>query len=149
MDETLHALGDLLIKAIPTAVFFVFLIVYLQKLFFQPMARILQERRKQTEGVRELAQRAFEAAEKRTSEFEQALQMARAEIHADHDKLRQQWTQEQSQRIAQARAEADRQIEEARRQIAEEVRKAEVDVGAAINTLSEQIVNSLLKRRAA
>ena len=149
MDETLHALGDLLIKAIPTAVFFVFLIVYLQKLFFQPMARILEERRKQTEGVRELAQRAFEAAEKRTSEFEQALQMARAEIHAEHDKLRQQWTQEQSQRIAQARAEADRQIEEARRQIAEEVRKAEVDVGAAINTLSEQIVNSLLKRRAA
>ncbi|MBV8896416.1 MAG: ATP synthase F0 subunit B [Acidobacteriaceae bacterium] len=149
MDETLHALGDLLIKAIPTAAFFVFLIVYLQKLFFQPMARILEERRKQTEGVRELAQRAFEAAERRTSEFEQALQMARAEIHAEHDKLRQQWTQEQSQRIAGARAEADRQIEEARRQIAEEVRKAEAEVGAAINTLSEQIVNSLLKRRAA
>lgn len=149
MDATLHALGDLLIKAIPTAIFFLFLIYYLQKVFFQPMARILDERRKQTEGVRELAQRAFEAAEKRTSEFEQALQMARGEIHAEHDKLRQQWTEEQTQRIAQARAEADRQIEEARQQIADEVRKAEADVSAAVNALSEQIVNSLLKRRAA
>jgi F-type H+-transporting ATPase subunit b len=149
MDETLHALGNLLIKAIPTAVFFVLLAVYLQKVFFQPMARILEERRKQTEGVRELAQRAFEAAEKRTSEFEHALQLARAELHEEHDKLRKQWTVEQSQRIAQARAEADRQIEEARQQIAEEVRKAEAEVAASVNSLSEQIVNSLLKRRAA
>src|ERR1700761_6183654 len=98
MDATLHALADLLIKAIPTGLFFIFLGVYLQKVFFKPMARILEERRKQTEGVRELAQRAFEAAEKKTSEFEHALQLARAEIHQEHEKLRQQWIQEQSQR---------------------------------------------------
>ncbi len=149
MDATLHALADLLIKAIPTAIFFVFLAFYLQRVFFKPMARILDERRKQTEGVRELAQRAFDAAEKKTSEFEHALQLARAEIHQEHEKLRQQWIQEQTQRIGQERAEADRQIEEAKLQIAAEVRKAEADVAATVNALSEQIVNSLLKRRAA
>jgi F-type H+-transporting ATPase subunit b len=149
MDATLHALADLLIKALPTALFCVFLAVYLQQVFFKPMARILEERRKQTEGVRELAQRAFEAAEKKTSEFERALQLARAEIHQEHEKQRRQWIEEQSQRIAQARAKADRQIEDARRHIDEEVRKAELDLAATIETLSRQIVNSLLKRRAA
>jgi F-type H+-transporting ATPase subunit b len=149
MDATLHALGDLLIKAIPTALFFIVLAFYLQKVFFQPMARILDERRQQTEGVRDLAQRAFEAAEKKTSEFEHALQLARAEMHQEHEKLRHQWTEEQSRRIAQARAEADRQIEDARRQIAAEVHKAETDLAASVDALSEQIVSSLLKRRAA
>jgi F-type H+-transporting ATPase subunit b len=149
MDATLHALGDLLIKAIPTAVFFIFLCVYLQKVFFQPMARILDERRSQTEGVRELAQRAMEAADKKTSEFEQALQMARAEIHQEHEKQRQQWIQEEAERIAQARAEADRQIEEARRQISAELQKAEADIASSVSALSEQIENSLLRRRAA
>lgn len=149
MDATLHALGDLLIKAIPTAIFFIFLAVYLQKIFFKPMARILEERRKETEGVRELAQRAFEAAEKKTSEFERALQLARAEIHQEHEKLRQQWIAEQTERIAQARAEADRQIEEAKQQIAAEVRQAEAHITMSVDALGEQIVNSLLRRRAA
>jgi F-type H+-transporting ATPase subunit b len=149
MDATLHALGDLLVKAIPTAVFFIVLAFYLQKVFFQPMARILDERRKQTEGVRELAQRALEAAEKKTSEFEHALQLARAGLHQEHEKFRQQWIQEQTKRIAEVRAEADRQIEEAKQQIAAEVRKAEADVAATVDALSEQIVNSLLRRRAA
>ncbi len=149
MDATLHALGDLLIKAIPTAIFFIFLTVYLQKVYFKPMARILEERRKETEGVRELAQRALEAAEKKTSEFEHALQLARAEINREHEKLRQHWIAEQTARIAEARAEADRQIEEAKQRIAEEVRKAEADIAMSVDALGEQIVNSLLKRRAA
>jgi F-type H+-transporting ATPase subunit b len=149
MDATLHALGDLLIKAIPTGIFFVFLTIYLQQVFFKPMARILEERRKQTEGVRELARRALEAADRKTSEFEHALQLARAEIHHEHEKIRQQWIQEQTERIAQARAEADRQIEQAREQIAAEVQRAEAEIANNVNALSEEIVTSLLRRRAA
>lgn len=149
MDATLHALGDLLIKAIPTALFFIFLAVYLQQVFFKPMARILEERRRQTEGVRELARQAMEAADKKTSEFEHALQLARVEIHAEHEKLRQQWIQEQARRIAEARAEADRQIQEARAEIFAEVQKAEVEMAANVEALGEQIVSTLLKRRAA
>jgi F-type H+-transporting ATPase subunit b len=149
MDSTLHALGDLLIKAIPTAVCFVFLAIYLQRVFFKPMAGILDERRKQTEGMRELAQRALEAADKRTSDYERALQLARAEIHQQHEKLRQQWIQEQTDRIAKARAHADRQIQEARQRIHAELQEAEAGVGPSVERLSEQIVNSLLRRRAA
>ena len=149
MDATLHALADLLIKAIPTIAFFIFLTIYLKQVFFKPMARILEERRKATEGVRELAQKAFEAADKRTSEFEHALQIARAQIHQEHEALRRRWADEQAEQLAKARAEADQRIQAAKRDIAEQVERAQGQLDSQIGMLSEQIARTVLERRAA
>lgn len=149
MEATLQALGDLLVKAIPTILFFVVLTFYLRAVLFRPLAKIFEERRKATEGVRELAQRAFEAAEQKTSEFERALQMARAELHQEHEALRRRWTEEHEQEIAKARAEADRKIEEAKHQIAQEAERAQADLNANVELLGQRIVSSLLRRRAA
>ncbi|MBV8069281.1 MAG: hypothetical protein JO270_05210 [Acidobacteriaceae bacterium] len=149
MDETLKALADLLLEAVPTIAFFVFLTLYLKYVFFRPMARIQEERRRQTEGVRELARRAFEEADKKTAEFERALQIARGQIHAEHEALRRQWSQEQAAAVARARAEADQQIQQARLQIAEEVERAQGELDANVSKLSDRIVDSLLARRAA
>lgn len=149
MEATLKDLGDLLVEAIPTIVFFIFLTVYLKHVFFKPMARILEERRNQTEGVRELARRAFEAADKKNSEFEHALQIARSELHQEHEALRRQWSEEQAQIIAQARAEADQKIQAAKQQIALEIQRTEAALDAKVGALSEQIVHSLTARRAA
>ena len=120
MDSTLQDLVALLEKSIPTILFFILLTLYLKKVFFQPMAQLLEERRKQTEGVRELAQRAFEAADKKKSEFDRALDLARAEINQENEALRRQWADEQAQIIARVRAEAGEQIEQAKREIAGE-----------------------------
>jgi F0F1-type ATP synthase membrane subunit b/b' len=149
MDSTLQALVALLVKSIPTILFFILLAVYLKQVFFKPMAKILEERRKQTEGVRELAQRAFEAADKKKSEFDRALDLARAEISQENEALRRQWAEEQAQLIAQVRAEAGEQIEQAKRQIAGEVETAKAQLDASVERLSAQIVESLSRRRAA
>jgi F0F1-type ATP synthase membrane subunit b/b' len=113
------------------------------------VAKILEQRREATEGVRELARRAFEAADRKNSEFEHALQIARAELHQEHEALRRQWSDEQAEIIAQARAEADQKIQIARQQIALEVERAEAELEARVDRLSEQIVQSLTARRAA
>jgi F-type H+-transporting ATPase subunit b len=149
MNDTLLALGDLLVKAIPTILFFILLTAYLKRVFFRPMAAILDQRKKATEGVRELAQRAFEAAEQKSSEFERALQMARAQIHEEHEALRRAWEQEQVEAIAKARAEADARIEQAKQDIARDLETVEAELNSSIEPLSERIVNSLLSRRAA
>ena len=149
MEATLKALADLLVEAVPTIIFFLFLAWYLKRVYFRPVAAILEERRKQTEGVRDLAQRAFEAADKRQSEFEHALQLARGEIYEEHEKLRRQWSQEQSDAIASAREELDNQIEDEKHRISEESDRAQTDLDSKVETLSEGIVNSLLGRRAA
>ncbi len=149
MEATLKALADLLLEAVPTIVFFLFLTWYLNRVFFRPVAAILDERRMATEGVRELAQRAFEEAGKKQSEFEHALQLARGEIYLEHDKLRRQWSDEQAEAIAQGREQADQQIAEARKQIAAEAERAQAELDSKVESLSEDIVNSLLSRRAA
>ena len=149
MDQTLHALGGLLITAIPTIVFFIFLTIYLNAVFFRPMGKILEDRRRATEGVRDLAQKAFEAADKKGSEFERALQLARAQIHQENEALRRQWSDEETARLAQARAEADAKIQQAKRDMAEQVERAQAELDTQVESLSERITNSLLRRRAA
>jgi F-type H+-transporting ATPase subunit b len=149
MDATLNALADLLLEAIPTVVLFLFLVYYLKKVFFIPIANILEERRKATEGVRELSQRAFEAADKRNSEFETALQLARADLGQENETLRRQWEKEESEAIAEAHAQAGARIEAAKRELEEDVQRAEAELQSQIEPLSEQIISSLLRRRAA
>lgn len=149
MDSTLKALGDLLVQAVPTIVFFIILTVYLKYVFFKPLAKILEQRREATEGVRELARRAFEAADRKNSEFEHALQIARSQLHQEHEALRRQWSDEQAEIVAKARAEADQKIQAARQQIALEVERAEAELEAKVARLSDQIVQSLTTRRAA
>ena len=149
MDATLKALADLLLEAVPTVIFFLFLAWYLKKVYFRPMAALLEERKKSTEGVRDLAQRAFEAADKKQSEFEEAMQLARGELYQEHEKMRRQWSDEQAQQIAEARAKADAQIVQAKQQIAQESESVQTELDGRVEELSERIVDSLLGRRAA
>jgi F-type H+-transporting ATPase subunit b len=149
MDDTLHALGNLLIRSVPTVLFFIFLTFYLKAVLFRPLAKILDQRRQATEGVRELAQRAFEAAGKRSAEWEHALQLARSDLYGQHEAKRREWSDEQARTLAEARAQAERQTAEARRQIALEVEKTQSELNDKVENLGQQIVNSLLKRRAA
>jgi len=149
MSSTLQALVDLLIRSVPTIIFFIVLTYYLKYVFFRPLQRILDERRKATEGVRELADQANEAADKQFSEFDRAIQRARAEIYKNNDEMRKQWSEEQLAAFERARTEADQRLAAAKRLIEEELRRAESELGATIEPLSEEIVQTLLRRRAA
>ena len=149
MDATINAIGELLVKAIPTILFFLFLTVYLQRVYFKPLARVFEERRQATEGVRELSQKAFADADEKTSAYERALQSARAEIGAENEKLRRQWLDEQSDAIAKARAAAETRLVAERGVIAGEVAQASSEIEAQIQPLTEQIIASLVRRRAA
>ncbi len=149
MESTLKDLGSLLIQAIPTILFFILLTVYLNAMLFKPLARVLEERRRQTEGARELAQEAFAAADQKTTEWERALQLARTQIQQEHDALRRQWSEEEAAKLAQARAEASQQLSQARAEIGRETEQAEQDLQAQVEALSAQISNALLRRRAA
>jgi F0F1-type ATP synthase membrane subunit b/b' len=149
MDATLKALAALAVQAIPTVVFFIFLTHFLKRVYFAPVAKILAERRKQTEGMRELALRAHNAADKKTSEFETAIQMVRSQLLQENEAQRRQWAEEQGQLVDAARSAAERQMAAAKVDIARELEGAKTDIGATVDRLSTQIVNSLLKRRAA
>jgi F-type H+-transporting ATPase subunit b len=149
MDSTAQQLTGLLIKAIPTVFFFIALMVYLQIVFFKPLLEVMRERRRQTEGVRKLADEAFAAADQKTAEFERALQAARAEIYKDQEAMRQRWLAEQAETLAAARADADAKIREARAEISQDVERAKEELASSAASLSEQIVQQLVGRKAA
>lgn len=149
MDQTLHALGNLLIQAIPTILFFLFLNFFLKRVLFRPLAAILEQRRQETEGARELAQRSFDAADKRYSEFEQALQAARNEVYHEFEQQRARWAEEQAKELADARSEAAVKIGQARQDIARQVAEAQAQLDSEVESLSERITETLLGRRAA
>jgi len=114
-----------------------------------PVAKILEERRKQTEGMKDLAQRAHEAADKKSSEFDTAIQMVRAQILQENEVLRRQWAEEQAALVAEARSAAEKQVLAERSSIAKELESAKTEIASTVEQLSSQIENSLLKRRAA
>ena len=149
MEATLKALADLLLEAVPTIFFFIFLAWFLKKVYFQPMAKVFEERRRATEGVRDLARRAAEEADKKQSEFERALDLARHELYEEHERRRREWTEEQAAAIAKVRAEVDAQIERAKQRIAAETEAAQRDLDQHVETLGDAIVHSLVERRAA
>lgn len=149
MEATLKALADLLLEAVPTIIFFVFLTWYLKRVFFRPLQAVLEKRRQATEGVRGLAQRAFEEADKKQSEFERALELARGEIYQEHEKLRRQWSEEQAEAIARERAATEETLAQAKLQIAHEAERAQSELDGQVEKLSAEIVDSLMTRRAA
>ena len=51
MDEILRQLGDLLLGSIPTIFFVTFLYVAYRILVHSPLTRVLDERRRKTEGA--------------------------------------------------------------------------------------------------
>jgi F-type H+-transporting ATPase subunit b len=81
MADTLHALGVILLKAVPTFLLVLFLQFYLKKVFFQPLENVLRKRYEATEGARKLAEQSLARAAARTAEYETAIRAARSEIY--------------------------------------------------------------------
>jgi F-type H+-transporting ATPase subunit b len=149
MDPTLQKLAELLIKALPTILIFVALTFYLRAIFFKPLMAVMDERRRQTEGARELAKQAFDAADQKTAAFERALQTARLELQKEQEAARQRWLAEQSEAVASARAAADARLKQARAEIAEETERLKAQLAGDAGSLADEIITRLLERRAA
>jgi F0F1-type ATP synthase membrane subunit b/b' len=149
MDPTLKALTHLLLQAIPTIVCLIFLTAYLKYIFFNPLRRVLDERHRQTEGVRRLAEEAFAAADGKLSEFERALAAAKMELYREQETQRQKLVAEQTRAIAEARMQAGMRIEEARRELGVEVERATADLALQAHELAKQMIATVLHRKAA
>ncbi len=147
MDRTLAALGELLIKAIPTFLLVIALYFYLKKVYFDPMARTLKQRQDATEGARSLAEASFARAAEKTAEYEAAFRSARAEIYREQEQYRQQLRQEQAQAIQEARRSGAAMLKDATEQLSRELEAAKSDLRVQSESLAEQITEAILRRR--
>jgi F-type H+-transporting ATPase subunit b len=149
MGDTLRALGEILLKAVPTFLLVVLLHFYLKKIFFQPMEKVLRKRFDVTEGARKLADQSLARASARTAEYEAAIRAARSEVYQAQDKLDKQLQESHAAQIAAARQVAEAGVREAKAQLARDVEEAKLNLGRDSETLANEIAESILRGNAA
>ena len=147
MEQTLQALGGILLKAIPTFVLVLLLHFYLKKMLFGPLDRVLKQRDEATTGARKAAEESFAKAEKRAAEYEAAIRDARAEVYREQETARKQLLAEQDARIQEARGGMDELVKNAKVRLAAETETARKSLEASAGMLADQIANQVLTGR--
>ncbi len=145
MDETLRQLGELLLGAIPTVIFVTLLYGLYAVLVHRPLTRVLAERRAKTEGAVEKARADIAAAEARTAEYEQRLREARVAVFKAQEARRQQAIQTRANAVAEARVNAQKQVEQARASIHKDQEAAKAGLQADASKLVNEIVRVVLR----
>src|SRR5215471_14117708 len=148
MEETLRALGEILLKAVPTFVLVLLLYAYLSRIFFRPLEEVLQKRYAATEGARKRADESLAKAAAKTAEYEAAIRAARGEVYNELGQLRRQLQADRATAIEQARRETEAQINAAKAALQQEVSGLKQQLAGESDALASQIAESILRRRA-
>jgi F-type H+-transporting ATPase subunit b len=149
MEQTLQALGGILLKSTVTIVLLILLHFYLKAVLFQPLDRVIKERRKLTEGARELAEASLAAATRKAEEYEAKLRDARAVVYKQQEEIRKQWLQEQAKQVAAARETSESAVKTAREALALDSAAARKSLQESSTMVADQIVATVLGRRSA
>jgi F-type H+-transporting ATPase subunit b len=149
MDATLHALGGILLRAVPTFLLVIVLHFYLKSFFFKPFEKMLHRRYEATEGARKLAGQSLERAAAKASEYEAAIRAAKAEMYHTEEKLFQQLQEQQAAELLAARKESEALVKKAKADLALDVEAAKAGLAGESDRLADQIAGSLLRRSTA
>ena len=149
MDSTLHQLGEILLKAVPTFLLVVLLHFYLKYIFFKPLAKVLHERYLATEGARKVAQESLERASAKTARYEAALRAARNEIYQAEEQIQKRLQEKETADLTAARQHAEALVKGAKAQLAGDVELAKTGLAQESELLANQIADSLLRGSAA
>jgi F-type H+-transporting ATPase subunit b len=149
MESTLHDLGQLLLKAIPTLFLLLVVHLYLKRMFFRPMADVLAKRRAATDGQRESAEGMRAKAAEQTKSIEAQLRQAREAIYQEQEEARRRWTGDQGTQLEEARQQARGLIHQSKRQLDTEAAAAKSQLAGTADGLADQIANALLERTSA
>jgi F-type H+-transporting ATPase subunit b len=149
MDATLQALGGILLRSIPTIVLVIFLHFYLKRMFFQPLDKLLHERREATIGAQEAAQAALATARGKQAQYEEALRQTRAALFRDYEERRKALLDDQTRRLAEARNAARKAVAQAKEDLAKDAAGAKQELTAASQSLADSITEGILAGRAA
>jgi len=145
MDEVLGQLGGLLLGSVPTIIFIVLLYFIYTAVVHKPLVAVLAERRGRTEGAIEKARADIAQAEARTADYEQRLREARMALFKSQEARRQVATQSRSAAVAEARTQAQAQVDQARKAIEQDKVTAQSGLEGEAGRLATEIVRTVLR----
>jgi F-type H+-transporting ATPase subunit b len=149
MSDLLQQLGGLVLGAVPTMLLFLVTLAAYRLLVHTPLTKILQERYFRTQGAIEKAAAAVTAAEQKTTEYEERLRAARAEILRDLHEHLEKVRLESEVALAQARAAAQEKTVVATASIEDSMQAARMELDGLVGELSAEILKRILPAGAA
>lgn len=149
MEATLHALGQILLRAIPTFFLLILLHFYLKNVFFRPLGKVLQQRYEASEGARLLAAQSLERAKAKAAEYEAALRKAKSELYEAQDRHRKELQEQHESELRTGRKQAEAAVNQAKAELAKDVEAAKDSLSRESELLANQIVETILRGRAA
>ena len=149
MESTLHDLGEILLRAVPTFFLVILLHFYLKFMFFKPMEKVLHERYMATEGARKLAKESLELATAKVAEYEAAIRAANNELYQTQERLNKELQQKETEAVAAARKSAEATVLQAKTQLAKDTAEAKATLEQQSELLANQIADTMLRRSAA
>jgi len=149
MDAMLHALGGILLRAVPTFLLVIVLHFYLKSIFFKPLEKVLHQRYEATEGARKLAEQSLQQAAAKTASYETQLRTAKAAMYQAQEQLQKQLQEREAAAAADARKSAGGAVKLAKTQLAADVEAAKTSLAADSESLAYQIAETILRRNAA
>jgi F-type H+-transporting ATPase subunit b len=147
MNQIANQLGQLLVQSIPTIVFVLFLLAFLNRLLFKPLSQILDARASATSGALAEARKQADRADERVREYEQSIQAARQEIYRHREQVRRTALGERDSKVHEARGRAESIVKDAQADLDRQALAAKAELRIAVDSLATEVTASLFAPR--
>ena len=128
-----------------TILYLIVLYNFMSRFFFGPVLRVLVERRQLIEGRLENAHQRMAQAEQKAAEYENAMKTARSEVYRGQETHREKALSEKTGIVAEAKANAERAVQEGRSRIAAEAAAALKKLEGEVDNLAGRLTTSILR----
>jgi F-type H+-transporting ATPase subunit b len=120
--------------------------VLLNKLVFQPILQVIDERATAVRGAKELAESASHKATAAAAEYDHKLNTARAEVYRQMDDMRKSALDKRAELLASTRATVENELKTASARVQQESKEARAALDRDASTLAGAIVSRVLGR---
>ena len=128
-----------------TVLYVIILYICLSRLFFGPIHHILQKRHELIEGRLEEARKRLELVEVRTSEYENALRIARTEAYRRQEGEREAALARKAEVVSEAKKQADKTVEAGKTGLVAQREAILKKLESEVDTLANKLTTSILR----
>ncbi|HEY7402752.1 MAG TPA: ATP synthase F0 subunit B [Candidatus Angelobacter sp.] len=149
METVLRQVGELLISSIPTIICLLVVWAAYRLILHGKLEQVLEQRHALTEGAIQRARQEIVQAEERTTEYENRLRDARAQIYQVQQANRQRMVEQRNTALAEARKQAGETVKSARAALEKDVVAAKASLEQQAGVLADKVIETVLRPAAA
>lgn len=123
------------------------LTVILDRLLFRPITRVVQERERRIASARQLAEESAAKAQAATAEFEEKIAVARGEVYRQMDDMRRSALERRAALLAETRRETEAELAKATGQVQADAKEARARLARDADALGREVAERILGQK--